>query len=333
MDHNMKTPLVTVLMPVHNGETYLRSAIESILSQTFSNFEFLIINDGSSDKSVDIIESYKDERIRLIHNESNLGLPATLNKGIDLTQGKYIARMDCDDVSLPNRLKKQVSYMQAHPEIGILGTNCQMIGPQDQPGKHSDYPTKHGFIRWRLAFGSFLAHPTVMMRTDILRRLGGYRMLDVAQDYDLWQRAAWETRLACLPQPLLKLRYNPSSSSRTKQEQVYINSNAITQTVMGRMLGNPPPLELAAQIRTWRFDSTIEAQRAAKLIAQLCRANLADPTLNQQERQLIRTDAAKWLLHIARQYHTWAILPLALQIDPLFPLRLPFIILHRSLTA
>ena len=113
-------PEITVLMPVYNGEKYLRPAIESILNQTFSDFEFLIINDGSTDNSESIILSYKDERIRYVKNENNLKLIKTLNKGIDLARGKYIARMDADDISLPTRLEREIEYMESHPECGLV---------------------------------------------------------------------------------------------------------------------------------------------------------------------------------------------------------------------
>ena len=121
-------PLVTVLMSVYNGEKYLERAIKSILNQTFKDFEFLIINDGSTDNSVKIIQSFNDLRLRLIHNESNIGLIKTLNKGLKLSNGKYIARMDCDDISLPKRLSIQASFMEKYPEIGVCGSWVKIIG-------------------------------------------------------------------------------------------------------------------------------------------------------------------------------------------------------------
>ena len=134
-------PLVTVLMPVYNGEKYLKEAIESILNQTFKDFEFLIINDGSTDNSVKIIQSFNDLRIRLIHNESNIGLIKTLNKGLKLSNGKYIARMDCDDVSLPKRLSVQINFMEKHPEIGVCGSWVKIIGLEQK--FINKYPQKH----------------------------------------------------------------------------------------------------------------------------------------------------------------------------------------------
>ncbi|SVC41049.1 uncharacterized protein METZ01_LOCUS293903, partial [marine metagenome] len=110
-------PLITVLMPVYNGAKYLNEAIDSILNQTFQNFEFIIIDDGSTDDSVKIIKSYDDNRIRLVENRNNLGQSETLNKGLSLTRGKYIARMDQDDISMPERLKKQFEFMENNSDV------------------------------------------------------------------------------------------------------------------------------------------------------------------------------------------------------------------------
>ena len=115
----MKNPLVSILMPVYNSEKYLREAIKSILNQTFTNFELIIINDGSTDNSLKIIKSFKDNRIKIIKNKGNLGLIKTLNKGIDLAQGKYIARMDADDIAMPKRLEKQIAFFNENPDYGF----------------------------------------------------------------------------------------------------------------------------------------------------------------------------------------------------------------------
>jgi len=118
----MKEPKVTVLMPVYNGEKYLNEAIDSILGQTFKDFKFLIINDGSTDGTADILKSYKDSRIKVTNNEKNIGLTKSLNKGLKMAKSEYIARMDADDISLPTRLQKQVEFMDSHPKVGVCGT-------------------------------------------------------------------------------------------------------------------------------------------------------------------------------------------------------------------
>jgi len=141
---------VTIIMPVYNGEVYLREAIDSILDQTLTDFEFLILNDGSSDHSVDIVRSYDDPRIRLVENEANLGVVQTLNRGLDLANGTFIARMDCDDRSLRDRLARQVAFLDDHPEVGICGTWMEAIGAR--AGYIWRYPTDPERIRCSLLF-------------------------------------------------------------------------------------------------------------------------------------------------------------------------------------
>ena len=124
---NYNDILVSVIMPVYNGALYLREAIDSILSQTHTNLELIIINDGSNDNSEEIILSYEDNRIRYIINEKNSGICVTLNKGLDIAKGKYIARMDCDDISCPERLQMQIEYMEQNPSIGVLGSDIIVL--------------------------------------------------------------------------------------------------------------------------------------------------------------------------------------------------------------
>ena len=149
--------LVTVLMPVYNAEKYVKQAIQSILDQTYKSFELLIINDGSVDGSAHIIKSFQDPRIRFIENEKNLGLIATLNKGFDLSKGKYVARMDADDVAMPKRLKSQVAYMESHPEIGVYGSAYADL-KDNITGKTTVFLQDHDSLKTILLFNSCMAH-------------------------------------------------------------------------------------------------------------------------------------------------------------------------------
>src|SRR6266540_3032517 len=161
-------PQVTIIMPMYNGEVYLREAIDSILDQTLTDFEFLILNDGSSDRSPDVVRSYADPRIRLVENEAQMGLVYTLDRGLDLARGTFIARMDCDDCSLPDLLARQVAFLNDHPEVGVCGAWMEAIGAR--AGYIWRYPTDPERIRCSLLFESALAHPSVMMRRDLLER-------------------------------------------------------------------------------------------------------------------------------------------------------------------
>ena len=212
-------PKITVLMPVYNGELYLQDSIESILGQTFRNFEFLIINDGSTDRSHEIISSYKDSRIRLLDNRSNLKLIATLNKGLDMARGEYVARMDCDDVSLPQRLDKQVHYMEAHSDIGICGTWVETFGGGQR--SYLRHPTNPKDIKASLFFDSFLAHPTVMMRLSALNSNNlRYDPQDLhAEDYGLWVKSSFCFPLANIPAVLLKYRISSASIGQLHGEK------------------------------------------------------------------------------------------------------------------
>lgn len=216
------TPKVTVLMPVYNGEAYLNEAIESILSQTFEDFEFLIINDCSSDNSKEIIKAYKDKRINFVENETNIGLSSILNKGLDIAKGEYIARMDQDDISLPDRLQKQVEFMDKNPEIGICGSFIEKFGAETGIGK---YPLINDLIKINLLFYSALAHPTVMFRNSLLRKynLKYNPEYEYAEDYDLWSRCIKHFKIANLNEVLLKYRMHikgMSLSNKKKQESL-----------------------------------------------------------------------------------------------------------------
>ena len=222
-----RSPNVTVLMPVYNGEQYLREAIESVLKQTYTDFEFLIINDGSTDESVEIIDSYHDPRIRLVHNKKNLKLIATLNKGLDLARGKYIARMDCDDVCLPERLSRQVSLLQENPDVGVCGTSVKTTGePEERIFK---YPTKDETIRCQLIFESPFAHPTVMFRRDLILKFGIYFSQENihAEDYDFWVRLSRYCKFANLEEALLLYRIHPESVCSLNQEAQETSADAI----------------------------------------------------------------------------------------------------------
>lgn len=216
---NIKVPKVTVLMPVYNGEQYLEEAIDSILSQTYTDYELLIINDGSKDHSEKIIQSYNDQRIRRINNSQNLGLIATLNKGLDLARGEYIARMDQDDISLPDRIEKQVNFMESNQHIGICGTWVEIFGESNSGFLR--HPVSAASIKAHLFFDSFLAHPTVMMRRKTLdsHKLR-YDHNDLcAEDYGLWVRCSFLFPLANIPEVLLKYRISPNSIGQTYGER------------------------------------------------------------------------------------------------------------------
>lgn len=210
-------PRVTVLMPVHNGRRYLRQAIESILHQSFREFEFLIINDGSSDDSRAIILSYDDPRICLIENPTNVGLTKSLNRGLAVARGSLIARQDADDISQSSRLEKQVEFLDNHPQVALLGTQVRTIDGWGRVVRGLPWPkaeTELG-IRWQLMFDSPLAHTSAMFRREVVwEELGGYSEdFITSQDYELWSRVAVRHGIRNLPDCLVDFRLHSNSVS------------------------------------------------------------------------------------------------------------------------
>ena len=218
---NKQQPLVTVLMSVYNAENFLSLAIESILNQTYKNFEFLIIDDGSSDKTLEIIKSYNDDRIKLVVNEENKGLAFSLNLGMKLARGKYVARMDADDISHPKRLAKQVKYLEKHSDISILGTWAQLI---DEKGKHIRFyilPLRNEIIMAKMVFHIGIVHPSILIRKSDFERLElNYdpQIKLPLEDKELWIRAGGLLKFGNLPSFLIKYRVLPSSVSRVKKK-------------------------------------------------------------------------------------------------------------------
>jgi glycosyltransferase involved in cell wall biosynthesis len=202
-------------MPVHNGESYLREAVESILCQTFRDFELLIINDGSSDGSLEILGDYDDARIRVVDNGKNLGISASLNRGIELARGDYIARMDCDDVSLPERLERQAAYLDGNPGCTVVGVRvCFMDAAGEPRGFWNDdlaTPSSREIRRF-LPRANCIAHPGVMVRKSALTRYGYAKAQEGSEDYDLWLRMCADGLVIDkLDEILLRYRLNPVS--------------------------------------------------------------------------------------------------------------------------
>jgi len=212
---------ISVLLPVYNGEKYLAEAIESVLNQTYSDFEFLIISDGSTDGTKQISHKYaaSDKRIRYIENEKNQGLVETLNKGLGLIRSKYIARMDADDVCHPERFQKQIYFMDGHPDVAICGTSFQSFGASNTT---HIYPQEHEAIKAGLLFGSCICHPSVFMRTDFIRehKIEYLQETFPAEDYKIWVKAARYGQLHNLPDVLLQYReHDTQISTKNKQWQ------------------------------------------------------------------------------------------------------------------
>lgn len=229
-------PRVSVLMPAYNSEKYIAEAIESILSQTFTDFEFIIINDGSTDDTAKIVRKYarRDPRIKFIDNKRNQGLIAVLNQGLDLCTGEYIARMDSDDISRPERFKLQVDYMDTHPNVGVVGGKIRVFGSLTCIPEYS--PTIKLFDL--LIYGSRVSHPTAMIRTSVLRNNKIYYdpKYPHAEDYGFWVSIARVSEIHNLQTVLLDYRWHDTNVSvlhhKTQMESAERVRHDLLETVL-----------------------------------------------------------------------------------------------------
>ncbi len=207
MSQLSQTNSVTVLMSVYNGERYLNEAVDSILSQTFTDFEFLIIDDASTDRTPEILRSYNDPRIRVVTNEENLGLTKSLNKGLALAKGEYIARMDADDVSYPYRLQVQHEFMTQHPGAGIIGSWAEYIDRKGEIVHRYKAPISPEENYFYLRFQNCIVHSSVMFRKDIIISNNGYdESINRAQDFELWNRLSKAIEIYQIPEYLVQWR-------------------------------------------------------------------------------------------------------------------------------
>jgi len=223
----MNQPLVSVLMPVYNAEAYVAEAVESILQQSYTNFEFIILEDGSTDDSLRIVQSYADSRIRLYRSKTNKGLIYQLNRGLQLAQGKYVARMDADDVALPERLERQLTFLENHPEFAIVGAQVRFIFGNNRPSRltHKMYFDASALWLYSLFYCPFI-HSNVTFRTKVGQTLQYDSDFYVAEDYHRWVRMLRQYPGTNLPEVLAYCRFYPeSSSARHKQQQLESQRN------------------------------------------------------------------------------------------------------------
>ncbi len=235
------TPLVSVLMPAYNAENYIGEAIDSIIAQTYSNWELVIVNDASQDGTVDIVKKYQklypDREIKLYHNEENLGLASTLNKAKPFIQGEYVVRMDADDISRPERLEWSLEFLEQNPDIVMVGGSLERWGADWKDFIDTiTYPLDVDGIRLLVFYGSPFSQPCLMIRNSFFQQdVFHYNSkFSVSEDYELWSRICFEVKTANLDRVLLDYRWHPASSSNAFHEIQQQQTNVIRANVARR---------------------------------------------------------------------------------------------------
>ncbi len=298
----MSTPRISVLMAVRDGLPYLREALDSILTQSRTDFEFLVIDDGSADGSREMAEEIGDPRIRVLINERNLGLTRSLNLGLRAAQGEYLARQDADDVSLPQRLEVQADYLDRNPEVGLTACSVEYMDSEGGTECVDARGLSAGVLRWHLLFGNEIPHSGVMFRRREVLDLGGYdESLPFAQDYELWSRLSRRTDLVRLERVLLRYRRHQGALSATRKEEQYRIRDLIGGANMARLLKREVDPGTIRALHTPGPEKG-RCRDAARLIRELGKAFLESGRLSGAEVREVRADLKARLRGVAKSH-------------------------------
>jgi hypothetical protein len=283
-----------VLLPVHNGEPYLREAIESVLMQTETDFELLVIDDGSTDSSADIVSrmAARDSRVRLVRQSAS-GLIETLNRGLAMVTCEFVARMDADDVAHPDRLARQIAFLNGHPACVAVGSSIAVISSGGEYVTRIDYPTG---LRLRpcMSEGAALAHPSVMFRRSAVMNAGGYRpMFKHAEDYDLWLRLLEVGEIDNIPLPLLRYRQHPQQVSAKHVVRQAISTQLAKELSSIRRAGKrEPAIEATADLT---FSGLMSLPLEPTIVARIILGTLQAAIMSGAESVQSLERALKWI--------------------------------------
>ena len=303
-------PSLSVIMAVYNAEQYLQKSVGSILDQTFSDYELIVIDDGSTDGSLDMIRSFDDPRIHIIQNPSNLGQTRSLNKGIAISSGEFIARQDADDYSDPDRFRLQVDHLKQHPKVGLLGTSYKIVDKQGNILETVVLPESDEDLQARLLRGNIFCHGSVMMRGEILRLVGGYNeRFPVTQDYELWLRLAEHASLANLSPALYFLRFDEGSVTR-RRRTVQLSYRRLALVLAGQRRRNESPIDIPEDVEA-RYPAEPErvagdARRAAYLFYVSGDIDQAEDLLKQSVTVLAASTNGK-STHLPERWNEWVV--------------------------
>jgi glycosyltransferase involved in cell wall biosynthesis len=292
-----------VLLSVHNGERFLREAIDCILAQTFRDFELVIVDDASSDATPAILGEYEktDARVRVIRSAENLRLAAALNHGLEHCRAELIARADADDVSLPHRLQMQWEYMRDHPQVGLISSHYQRMDENGRDGMVAELPTDSARMKFMLLWMTPICHGSAMYRKSVVLGVGGYdKSFWTAQDYELWSRVAPGTELGNVPQVLLRYRTHSASTTASRGRKGTEFGHSVSRRVMSQYLGRELSQELASRLKSLiaAFDPLNESEYGPALGLMRELVAVADAREPEDVRQWAReTFAAALLKH------------------------------------
>lgn len=286
-------PCVSIVMSAYNGAGFLRLSMESILAQTFQDFEFIVVDDASTDGSSEMLREFarRDPRVLPIRLRANEGCTRALNHGLARARGEYIARMDADDASLPERIARQVTFLDTHADIGVLGCAAQLVDAEGRCGTIVRYPSESGLLRWFLFFCNPLIHPTVVMRRAVLKKSGPYDpKMFCSQDYELYSRLCPITQFSNLPEPLLHLRKHDRNISVLHQEEQRRCWLRVATFLMESALGHPVDKDLVAKVLLEQCDEPATKKAGAELVSELHDAFRSQVTLSASEREWVQRD-------------------------------------------
>jgi glycosyltransferase involved in cell wall biosynthesis len=300
---DMPSPAVSVVMPAFNAATFLDEAVQSILDQTFRDFEFIIVDDGSTDDTARILQkyTYADDRVK-VYRQENQGMIAALNRGCRMAQGQFIARMDADDISLPHRLERQLEFLKGHPEIGIVGTRASKIDEEGSIIGEWHLPSNPKVLKWTLFFRVCVIHPTVLMRREILAKSNFYRSEAIyADDWDLWLRASAIAEFGNTPEILFKYRVWSKSTSKHLSQECWEAPLKLLAPFISNFLNESTSIEAVVGLRGTKLASLGQIHLTAALLEKLYYRFAAEHSLSSEELNEISRDAAKKLGCLALQ--------------------------------
>jgi glycosyltransferase involved in cell wall biosynthesis len=316
MNSRDNVPTVSVVLSVRNGGSDLPAALDTILKQSFSDFELIVINNGSTDGTRAFLDGITDPRVRVFHQDDK-GLASALNRGISLARGRYIARQDHDDLADPSRIEKQVAFLDANPEYGLIGTRAEIWIGDTPSGRFHDHPTEDEVLKFDLLFNNPFVHSSVMMRKSVLDHVGVYTTDPTRQppeDYELWSRIARHCRVANLAERLTVYREVPSSMSRDSRQPFLKKIVTISSENLAHATGKMAPQQVHVDIAALTHGAQARVSKNPDIKAMLAVVSEAGrkiggsrpgPELRQrimQERRRLRLHqpSLKWMRSTAR---------------------------------